>query len=86
MNALPGCIASGCPTEACALPAFGDGSHATWGIVCLICVPFVLISPAWWANPLFFAGMHRTWAAGNNLSSPSMFGAGRHGAWRRASG
>ena len=40
---------------ACALPALGpSGSHSAPGITCLI-VGF-LWHPAWWANPLFFAG------------------------------
>ena len=37
---------------ACILPAYAD----TPGIVCLIYIHVVMFHPAWWANPLFFAG------------------------------
>ena len=45
---------------ACCLPAYWrygapDGQYV-YGLFCLIALPFVLISPAWYANPLFFWG------------------------------
>ena len=40
----------------CALPAFGDPIHPRHGIDCLLSIPWVLVIPAWWANPLFLVG------------------------------
>jgi len=37
---------------ACALPAMGR----LHGFLCLISFPHALLVPAWWANPMFFAG------------------------------
>ena len=43
---------------ACALPAFGGewafDVHGIWGALCLVYLPFVLLYPACWANPLYF--------------------------------
>ncbi len=43
---------------ACVLPAFGGewafDVHGIWGALCLVYLPFVLLYPAWWANPLYF--------------------------------
>ena len=35
----------------------GMGQTTFWGIMCLGFIPFVMVVPPWWANPLFFAGL-----------------------------
>ena len=40
---------------ACALPAWWRHGEPVYGIVCLL-NPLALLTPYWWANPLFFAG------------------------------
>jgi len=40
---------------ACALPAWWHRGEPVYGIVCLL-IPHALLTPYWWANPLFFAG------------------------------
>lgn len=38
------------------LPAIAQGNTSIPGIGCLIQIPWIFGAPAWWANPLFFAG------------------------------
>src|SRR5208337_2284338 len=40
---------------ACALPAWWRHEEPVYGIACLL-NPLALLTPFWWANPLFFAG------------------------------
>ncbi len=40
---------------ACALPAWWRHWEPVYGIACLL-NPLALLTPFWWANPLFFAG------------------------------
>jgi len=40
---------------ACALPAWRRHGEPVYGIACLL-NPLALLTPFWWANPLFFAG------------------------------